>query len=166
MLDHFNRMLAYELWANARVNDSLRSAKAALERGGASAEAPALLKAGEIWAHVQCARQAWLHRLGFPGVDRPPELFPRWSVDRAVTECAAMDAAWSTYFSKLGPLDLPRVVNYTTSEGHPKTTVLSDILIHVFNHSTYHRGQIARLVTDCGGKRAETDYVLFAREDA
>ena len=40
---------------------------------------------------------------------------------------------------------------------------LDDILIHVFNHSTYHRGQVARLVTDAGGQRALTDYIAFFR---
>lgn len=164
MLDYFNRLMQYELWANARVNASLLSAKRALEHGGASAEAPALIRAGEIWGHVQCARQIWLHRLG--AGDRPPELFPRWSVDRALAECAAMDKAWPDYLAKLTQADVARVMHYTTTEGTPKTTALSDILTHVFNHSTYHRGQIARLVTDSGGQRADTDFILFARKDA
>jgi uncharacterized damage-inducible protein DinB len=164
MLDHVNRMLAYERWANARVNASLLSAQRALEHGGASAEAPALLRAGEIWGHVQAARQTWLHRLG---VGEPaPELFPRTSVQRAIAAADDMDNAWSTCIAALSPADLPRTITYRTSEGLAKSSVLADILIHVFNHSTYHRGQVARLVTDCGGQRADTDYILFTRKDA
>jgi uncharacterized damage-inducible protein DinB len=164
MLDHFNRLMSYELWANARVNDSLLSAKRALEHGGASAEAPALIRAGEIWAHVQCARAIWLHRLGVG--EPPPELFPRWTVERAITHCHEMDGTWPAYVATLTEADLPIVRNYRTTEGAAKTTVLADILTHVFNHATYHRGQIARLVTDCGGKRADTDFIIFARKDA
>jgi uncharacterized damage-inducible protein DinB len=157
--------MPYELWANARVNASLESARRALEHGGASAEAPALVRAGEIWGHVQCARQVWLHRLG--AAEPPGEgLFPRWPVSRSIAECAVMDAAWPSYLAGLREADLEVVRTYRTTEGVAKTTVLADILTHVFNHSTYHRGQIARLVTDCGGTRADTDFILFARKDA
>jgi len=165
MPDHFRRMMDYELWANARVNASLRSAEAALEHGGASAAAPSLIRAGEIWAHVQCARRIWLHRLGVG--DAPAEgLFPRWSVDRATAACAEMDSAWPAYIATLDDAALARTVSYRTTEGALKTTALGDILVHVFNHTTYHRGQIARLVADCGGQRADTDFILFARKDA
>ncbi len=164
MRPHFQRLMQYELWANARVNASLKSAQAALEHGGASSEAPALIRAAEIWSHVQCARAIWLHRVG--AGDPVPELFPRWSLDRAISECAAMDDAWPKYLTSLDEPDLNRIVTYRTTEGAAKTTALTDILTHVFNHSTYHRGQIARLVTDSGGERAATDFVLFARRDA
>lgn len=165
MIEHFHRMMAYELWANARVNESLRSADAALQHEGASAAAASFVRAGEIWAHVQAARRIWLHRVGLG--DPPPDgLFPRWPVDRAVAECAAMDTAWNAYIATLAPPDLARVVTYATTEGARKTNALADILTHVFNHSTYHRGQIARLVSECGGTRADTDFILFARKDA
>lgn len=36
---------------------------------------------------------------------------------------------------------------YSNIKGEKFTSTLDDILIHVFNHSTYHRGQVALLVT-------------------
>src|SRR5690606_26049307 len=58
------RMFEYDLWANARVNESLRSAAASVEKEGAASQAPSLVKALQIWGHVQWARRMWLSRLG------------------------------------------------------------------------------------------------------
>ena len=35
----------------------------------------------------------------------------------------------------------------------------SDVLAHLFMHASYHRGQIARLVAECGGEVEATDYI-------
>jgi uncharacterized damage-inducible protein DinB len=162
--EHFRRLHEYELWANARVNASLRSARDHLEHGGAAAEAPALIKALQIWAHVQWARKMWLSRLG---AGEPPSLdegmFPTRSLEAVIGECAEMDERWGAYVSRLTPELLASVCRYTSTEGVAYDTVVSDILTHVVNHSTYHRGQIARLVAECGGAVAVTDYIAFAR---
>lgn len=162
--EHFRRLFEYDAWASARVNDSLRSAREHLEHGGAAAEAPALIKALQIWGHVQWARRMWLSRLG---AAEPPSMdegmFPTRSLETALAECADMDHRWAGYINALTPERLAVVCRYTSTEGVPYETAVADILTHAVNHSTYHRGQIARLVAECGGAVAVTDYVAFAR---
>src|SRR5690606_5921335 len=46
--------------------------------------------------------------------------------------------------------DFGAVVNYLTSQGHPFSNTVGDILFHVINHSTYHRGQTALLFRQSG----------------
>lgn len=163
--EHFRRLFEYDAWANSRVNDSLRSAREHLEHGGAAAEAPALIKALQIWGHVQWARRMWLSRLG---AAEPPSMdegmFPTRSLEAALAECAEMDRVWGEYIAGLTPGLLASVCRYTSTEGVAYETVVADILTHAVNHSTYHRGQIARLVAECGGAVAVTDYVAFARK--
>jgi uncharacterized damage-inducible protein DinB len=43
-------------------------------------------------------------------------------------------------------------------------STIHEVLTHVFNHSTYHRGQIARIVHEQGGQRASTDFIAFSRK--
>jgi uncharacterized damage-inducible protein DinB len=165
LLPHHARMFAYDRWANQRVIDSLRSAQTALERdpGGAAAEAPAFVKARQVWAHVQWARRLWHSRLiGAPPPDTA-DRFPPWPLDRAASECLALDQAWGDAIRGLDEPGLRRVVAYRTTEGHTAASTVADILAHVVNHSTYHRGQIARLVAECGGEVAVTDFIAFAR---
>jgi uncharacterized damage-inducible protein DinB len=40
---------------------------------------------------------------------------------------------------------------------------IEDILIHVGNHGTYHRGQIAMLLREKGYNPVSTDYILYDR---
>jgi uncharacterized damage-inducible protein DinB len=54
-------------------------------------------------------------------------------------------------------------ITYTTSRGEPFTNTIQDILFHIINHSTYHRGQIA---TDCkehGITPLVSDYIFYKR---
>ena len=161
---HFRRLFEYDTWASTRVNESLRSAKEHLEHGGAAAEAPALVKALQIWGHVQWARRMWLSRLG---AAEPPSMdegmFPTRSLAAALAECADVDRRWGDYLAALTPEVLASICRYTSTEGVPYETGVADILTHVVNHATYHRGQVARLVAECGGAVAVTDYVAFAR---
>jgi uncharacterized damage-inducible protein DinB len=36
-----------------------------------------------------------------------------------------------------------------------------DILLHIVNHSTYHRGQVTTLLRQVGAVPPETDFVVF-----
>ena len=41
---------------------------------------------------------------------------------------------------------------------------LVDVLRHVVNHGTYHRGQVTTLVRQLGGVAAATDYIVFCMQ--
>lgn len=60
--------------------------------------------------------------------------------------------------------DLEKIISYTNSSGNSYTNSVKDVLFHIINHSTYHRGQIA---TDCklnGMTPLVTDYIFYKRE--
>jgi uncharacterized damage-inducible protein DinB len=54
-------------------------------------------------------------------------------------------------------------VAYTNSRGTSYQNTLSDILIQVFNHGTYHRAQIATEMRKNGLEPVNTDYINFVR---
>jgi len=57
------------------------------------------------------------------------------------------------------------IVKYTTSAGEYYETSIADILLHVFNHGTYHRGQIAKEMKLHHIKPVNTDYIQFIRSN-
>ncbi len=60
--------------------------------------------------------------------------------------------------------DFEKVIDYINSKGERFSNTVRDILFHVVNHSTYHRGQIA---TDCklnGMIPLVTDYIFYKRK--
>ncbi len=52
---------------------------------------------------------------------------------------------------------------YKSMDGKPGASVTDDIITQVFNHSSYHRGQVAMLIAQAGGERPVTDYIFLAR---
>ena len=57
--------------------------------------------------------------------------------------------------------DLNQMVRYSISTGKVFNHSVRDILFHVINHSTYHRGQIATEFRQCGLEPLMTDYIFY-----
>ena len=54
--------------------------------------------------------------------------------------------------------------SYRTTSGMPQSQVLADILLHIFNHQTHHRGQAhACLSILTGGEPPSLDLLAFQR---
>ncbi len=59
---------------------------------------------------------------------------------------------------------LQRSVAYATTSGTPQTSVLGDILLHLFNHQTHHRGHGHACCSILGGTEPPSlDLVAFQR---
>lgn len=52
---------------------------------------------------------------------------------------------------------------YVNFKGEQGTNTVQDILFHVINHSTYHRGQIASDLKQSGIEPPVTDYIFYKR---
>jgi len=59
--------------------------------------------------------------------------------------------------------NLEELVIYTNSKGENYVNAVSDILFHVVNHSTYHRGQVAAQFRLNGITPPSTDYIMLKR---
>lgn len=157
-LERFERLLAYETQANERCFDSIAGVSIVRRQD------PAYAKALGIAAHVQLAREIWLGRLTGRPLPPPPDWFPALGLDALRAKGRAIDAAWKAFLATLSDDTLNTFCHYTSSEGDMYRSYVDDILTHVFNHATYHRGQIAPLVSQLGGERALTDFIALTRE--
>ncbi len=59
--------------------------------------------------------------------------------------------------------DFERRIDYENTEGRLFTNTLQDILFHVINHSTHHRGQIATDFRNNSIDPLALDYVFYKR---
>lgn len=61
-------------------------------------------------------------------------------------------------------LALQQLVPYHDLKGNPHATRVCDMLNHVFNHSTYHRGQLVTMLRQLGvSEIPNTDLIAFVR---
>lgn len=153
----FRKLLDAETWANRLSLESIRTVPAS---ASGSEEYRRML---QLLPHNQLARAIWLSRLKGEVSTPPADWFPVWTLEATAAACEKNDQDWAAYLERLKDSDLPRPIIYRSSEGQGYQSLIEDVLMHVFNHSTYHRGQLARLVTQCGGKRALTDLIGYTR---
>ncbi len=59
--------------------------------------------------------------------------------------------------------DFERRIDYENSKGVSFTNTLHDILFHIINHSTYHRGQINMNLRQEGLDPLSLDYIFYKR---
>ncbi len=64
---------------------------------------------------------------------------------------------------KVSSIDDSSEVTYINSKGVSFTNKVADILLHVVNHASYHRGQISEALKRLGIQPPETDYIFYKR---
>ena len=116
----------------------------------------------DCFAHIDAARQRWLHRLGhWPA---SPAIRPHGTALAALTDqLAKTEQAWIEYLSKLGDADLSRTVEWTVDDGKCYRWDVEGILTQMNGHGWYHFGQIAQLVDRLGGQSIQTDYIFWCK---
>jgi uncharacterized damage-inducible protein DinB len=136
---HFSLMARYNRWANAR----LYAAAADLPEG-ALAQALGLYFGSLLGTlnHLLVADRIWMHRLERSG-EHPSRLDAIVEAQLAALRAAreAEDERIVHYVGGLGAADLAQPWDYSTLAGVPQRQPVRDILAHLFNHQTHHRGQ-------------------------
>jgi uncharacterized damage-inducible protein DinB len=157
-------MLArYNAWANRLIYDAV----AALPAGEAVKERATLFRnmvhtlnhgyvIGLIWrAHLEGREHGFTAR---NTKDHPPlgelraaqEVLDRWYLD------------WT---ASLDERSLGEEVRFTLIGGNRGVMTRGEILLHVVNHTTYHRGFVADLFYQVPAKPPTTDLPVFLREE-
>ena len=67
------------------------------------------------------------------------------------------------YLRELNELELDEEVSYKRTGGEDQRNVLWHLLIHVVNHGTEHRSQVAAELTAYGYSPGDLDVVHFVR---
>lgn len=85
--------------------------------------------------------------------------------ERALADCIILHQSSKKLLEAIleDEQDLDRVISYVTTNGDPFLNNIHDILIHILNHGTYHRAQIAKELRLNGIDPISTDYILYVR---
>jgi uncharacterized damage-inducible protein DinB len=111
--------------------------------------------------HVFTADRAWLGRLEGQA---PPRANASDFADLAslLEVWEPILTRWPTVVDTLG--DPSRLIEYKSFAGEPFTNTLGQIVRHVVNHGTYHRGQVATMLRQLGAQAVSSDLIGFYRE--
>jgi len=147
----FRTLFRYAHWANDRLIGAMKDADGVPER------------ATELLAHLLRARDVWYGRI--QDTDHADlNLWVDVGLQACVRRANASDRRWGEVLDGHIPEKLDQPIAYTNSKGHSFRTALEDVLVHVLNHGTHHRGQIALVLREGGIAPPATDYIVFLRE--
>jgi uncharacterized damage-inducible protein DinB len=160
--DQFRQFAAYNRWANSRLY------AAALDLSEQAYRLYIGVFFGSLHGtlnHLLLTDRLWLKRLTGEG-DHPNRLDTILYEERAELTRAriAEDNRLITVVDKYDDAALASLHSYKTTSGMPQSQVLSDILLHLFNHQTHHRGQAhACLSILTGSEPPSLDMLVFQR---
>lgn len=148
MKPHFSKMARYNAWANARLYGMARSLPDASYRKDVGAFFGSLH--GTL-NHLLATDRIWMRR--FTGLGDPPKTLNAILFgDLPSLELARQeeDKRIVQYVDGLSDNDIAMDVTYLMTNGVPQHYPLGDLLAHLFNHQTHHRGQAHTILTVLG----------------
>lgn len=151
--------LRYTTWASARIVEAAaKLTPAELVHDWKSADKSVL---GTL-AHVYAADRVWLGRI----YGNPPTRFldPEVDVKMEVLqkEWPALLQRWQKWSNALQ--DGSASATYKDLQGKEQSTPLWQIVMHVVNHGTHHRGQAVAMIRGMGHTPPALDLIRFYRE--
>jgi uncharacterized damage-inducible protein DinB len=161
MTDDLRTLMRYKAWANELVF------RAAAQLPPEELTAPRKIVFGSLLRtlnHVYAMDDVWrAHLEGRPHsyTTRNPEACPSLAELRAAQ--LAMDAWFVGYADSLTDAKREEVVSFRFIGGGPGAMTRRDILLHVANHGTYHRGNVASMMYQAGVAPPTTDLPVFLR---
>lgn len=111
--------------------------------------------------HVWGAESLWLGRLNLAPVTITGDPF-NGSMEELSKALKAVDQLWVEWVESKDDKQLTQTLHYHNKAGLPFDQTYDLLLHHIFNHSTYHNGQIVTMLRILGiTKIPATDFVAW-----
>lgn len=143
MKEYYLQLFAYEDWAMQRIISILQECQD--------------MEAIQMFQHILLARELWFNRVAD---QNNPFIFDGKSLRDCVSAYQKNQIEWVSFIETA---DFETVVSYKNLAGESLSDQLKNVLTHVVNHSTYHRGQITNTLKG-KVKLQSTDFIFFLRE--
>lgn len=112
-----------------------------------------------LLSHILNAQQVWNSRI----LGETP--FGVWQINPTNKLEEINQSVYQKSLEIVQNISLDNIIHYKNSQGNSFTNSVCDILLHIVNHATYHRGQIATAFRIQGIQPLATDYIFHRREE-
>jgi uncharacterized damage-inducible protein DinB len=160
-LDDIRALYDYNRWADHRtLAAAARLDKATFVRPMGNS----FSSVRDTLAHILGAEWIWLERWNgiSPTALLDPATFP--TSDSLKGRWQTVEQDFSRFIQALTPAQLQEDLSYLNRAGKPYTYPLWQQMVHVVNHSSYHRGQVTTLLRQLGAQPVETDLLAYYDE--
>ncbi len=156
----FRTLFQYNAWANHRTLEAC----SALSTEQFTRDLDASFRSvRDTLVHIMGVEALWLERWQHGGIGLPAKGSDYPDLEAVKAKWAKIEADLVGYVNGLSNEDVLRVITHKNFAGQEFQMPLWQLMQHLLNHSTYHRGQVTTLVRQVGGKPLGTDLVGFYR---
>jgi len=164
MKKYFLSLVSYNAWANHKlaliIIDSGDDAALLLQKSS-------FASIRETAFHIWDAEGIWMKRLKGESLDEWPSKNFAGATKDGLHLMVDGSRDYINYVESLNEKDFSTVIHYTNIKGAGFQNSIEEILAHVMNHSTFHRGQLVTMLRGAGCANLKTtDLIAFYREDA
>jgi uncharacterized damage-inducible protein DinB len=156
-------LVRYDDWATARLVSAMAQVS------DAAFSTPIASSFGSVrdtFAHILSANWVWLSRWR----GHSPAALPPWLAtatrEELLSRLDELRLERAGYLDGVAEPGFEAPIEYRTLAGAEFRHALGDLVRHVVNHSTYHRGQAVTQLRQLGVVPLSTDFILYRRESS
>lgn len=153
---------AYNVWANQKLFDCINNLSDDQINREITSSFSSICK---TVLHMWFAEDIWWQRLKL--TEQPvsnADLFTG-PFSELQQQCNRQSVEWATWVAEATEVQLAHVFAYQNSKKEQFKQPVYEMLLHVFNHGTYHRGQLVTMLRQLGVEKIPpTDFIVFARK--
>jgi uncharacterized damage-inducible protein DinB len=156
MKELLKQYAAYNIWASQRIMDIIL----ALSEEKQLAEVPSSFNSlYKTVLHLLDAESIWWQRMKMEErINVPSENF-KGTMRELVTTLSQQSKQWEEWVGSTPESSLDHVFHYYNKKKEHFKMPIYQMLHHVFNHGTYHRGQLVNMLRQLGAEKLpSTDF--------
>jgi uncharacterized damage-inducible protein DinB len=153
---------SYNLWANQKLAELIQSLPEEVVTQSFLSSFPTI---HSTLMHMWDAESIWWQRMKLQEVViRPSDSFKGTTTDVS-TSLLHQNKLWETWVKNASIAALDHVFMYQTFSKEQFKQPIFQMLLHVFNHGSYHRGQLVNMLRQAGiDKIPQTDFIVWSRK--
>ena len=162
MKEILQQLANYHIWANNLMMDTIKKLPPELQTKEVASSFNSLYK---TIMHMWNAEAIWWQRMKLQErIIEPMETF-KGNMNEAIEEMMQQGRQWKDWINNAQVHQLDHVFQYQNKKGEQFKQPLYQMLIHLFNHGTYHRGQLVTMLRQLGiEKIPQTDFIVWSRK--
>ncbi|MFN8249696.1 MAG: DinB family protein [Ferruginibacter sp.] len=153
---------AYNLWANQRILDVILNLTDEQINREIESSFSSIFK---TVAHMWDAESLWWQRVKMMEKHERPSDHFTGTITEMADHLIKQSKQWKEWVDLATEAALEHEFIYRNTKKEQFKQPVSEVLHHIFNHATYHRGQLVTMLRQVGVKHIPgTDLVLFLRK--
>jgi uncharacterized damage-inducible protein DinB len=151
---------AYNLWANKKIIETANQLSEEQVNKEIVSSFPSVYK---TFLHLMEVEYVWWERLKLTERDTPSGWFTGDFTELS-KKLLELSRQWQEWIESANEVNITHVFAYQNSKKEYFKQPVYEMLLHLFNHQTLHRGQLITMFRQLGlDKIPPTDFIVFSR---